>query len=846
MIGFKRLFYFFLTAMCLVVLFSQCAKRETRDKIKLDSAVIRKTNESPGLATTLRVLPEDRRSVAIFYFENVTGDTELDWMRRGLAQMLVTDLSQSRYVDVISEQGLGDTMERMGIEGDRRLDASLAVSIAKEARLETALVGSFVKIGKTIRIDCHLYDTKTGKLLKADRVEGKGLEQVFTLVDELTRQVRDGLKLTFKGVVEFDKGLTEVTTNSIEAYRYFAQGLELNEKLFYREAAEHLERAVAIDTTFATAYLNLARTYINLARSEDARRVLARAVAFSDHVTELERLNIMALDASLKGNYLEHIDILEQMVARFPNDKETHYNLARMYDKLQRFDEAIEQYESALAIDPAYKLVYNQLGYTYSARGMHDKAVESLKQYIEMAPNEPNPHDSMGEIYQRAGLLDEAIDEFREASRLGPDLHFPWVHLGFAYQDKGEFDEAIRCFQHYIDMAPSDALKSSGFQLVGETYWAKEDHKRALDAYTTAIEVYKNDFSSVDYISELYMDQGDTAKSTAFREEWFQSTGDRILKSNSFKDILSFTGMCLYLDINIGELEPFIRKCWDLAENDLNRGSCTAIRAMVNLKQGDADSALAGWATVIALPSIQNRIGIDFYDAKIISQAMAENADDPGKVMDFYQTIIDKIQEMENPSLESTVNYLLFEYYKRIGDDTSIENGLIASGTPRESDWWIIGPFENEDGFQRRFPPERETDLSKTYNGKGGKVQWRQAQDSTFEGYIDLKELLEPDTWTVAYGLLSFDCPSARRAQLRVGTDDAVRVWLNGTEVWKRNIRRSAVTDTDIIQVELEEGTNSVLIKVCQTISQWGFFFRITDPQGKAIQDITYLPQEVI
>ena len=93
------------------------------------------------------------------------------------------------------------------------------------------------------------------------------------------------------------------------------------------------------------------------------------------------------------------------------------------------------------------------------------------------------------------------------------------------------------------------------------------------------------------------------------------------------------------------------------------------------------------------------------------------------------------------------------------------------------------------------------------------------------------------------YGTLSFDSPTTRQAQLRIGTDDKVRVWLNDEEVWTLNVRRGAVADDDIIPVELKEGTNTVLIKVCQTISGWGFFFRITDTEGNPFGDITFLPQ---
>lgn len=829
-------------------LFSQCTNNgsKSRKKIKLDNAAFSQAQASTHLATTLQVQPEDRRSIAVFFFENVTGDEELDWMQRGLTEMLVTDLSQSRYVDVFGENDLADIMKRMGIEENRILDASLAVSIAREARLETVLVGSFIRVGEAIRIDAQLYDTRTGSLLKADRVECQGLEEVFTMVDDLTRRVRDGLKLTLKGVVEFDKNLADATTNSIEAYRFFSEGLEQYDMFFFEEAVDRFERAVTNDTTFATAYARLALSYSNIGRHEEARQSLAKALALSDRVTERERLNITALDASYKNDAKRVIETYERIVQLFPKDKEARFRLGSIYNSLGRFDEAITQFEAALQIDNAYKSVYNLLGYTYSYLGMHEKAVESHRRYLELAPDEPNPHDSIGEIYQQVGLFDEAINEFKEALRLKSDFHYSWEHMGTAYMDLGKYGNALRTFQRYIEVCPSDYLKSYGYSLIAEAYWVKEKYKEALKAYREAMKIYPNNFHLITRIGALYEVQGDTVGARKFREEWFWSTEDKIKEEEDFHIVRNFVGVCLFNDLHTDELEPYIEKEMDLAENDFSRAQCILQRGVVDQKRGENNSALAQFqAAAQTLLSIETKEGMDWYNARYIAQAITNSSDDLEEGQAFFEEIINMANEMENPALEASIRYLLLGYLKRIGDDENLMQELSATGTPQESDWWIIGPFENKDGFQRSFPPERKINLTKSYKGKGGKIRWKKAEDDLYDGYVNLKELLEPDIWTVAYGFLSVQSPTARPAQLRIGTNEATKLWLNGDEVWMRNVRRNAIVDNDIIPVELKEGTNTILIKVCQKLGGWGFYFRITDAQGKPFNDITFLPQIV-
>ena len=69
------------------------------------------------------------------------------------------------------------------------------------------------------------------------------MEEVFTMVDELTKRVRDGLRITLKDLVEFDKDLADATTNSIEAYRYFAEGVRQFDMVFFENAVENFEES---------------------------------------------------------------------------------------------------------------------------------------------------------------------------------------------------------------------------------------------------------------------------------------------------------------------------------------------------------------------------------------------------------------------------------------------------------------------------------------------------------------------------------------------------------------------------------------------------------------------------
>ena len=163
---------------------------------------------------------------------------------------------------------------------------------------------------------------------------------------------------------------------------------------------------------------------------------------------------------------------------------------------------------------------------------------------------------------------------------------------------------------------------------------------------------------------------------------------------------------------------------------------------------------------------------------------------------------------------------------------------------PQESDWFIIGPFDNTDnkGLTVAYPPENEINLSATYQGKTGEVKWQKVQDGFINGQLDFTRIFTPNEWVVAYALIDLISPDDRKVQLRIGSDDGVKVWLNGQVVWTNQVPRSLNLDQDIVTVELKKGTNRLLFKVDQGMVDWGLVVRITDEKGQPFKDLQYVP----
>jgi len=105
--------------------------------------------ESPAESTTPSATP----SIAVLHFENLSGDPELDWLRMGLTDMLVTDLAQSPGLEVLGTDRLYQILDKMGRLHGGPMSSEAIEELAERASVSTVLRGSFAKAGDSIRID---------------------------------------------------------------------------------------------------------------------------------------------------------------------------------------------------------------------------------------------------------------------------------------------------------------------------------------------------------------------------------------------------------------------------------------------------------------------------------------------------------------------------------------------------------------------------------------------------------------------------------------------------------------------------------------------------------------------
>lgn len=160
--------------------------------------------------------------------------------------------------------------------------------------------------------------------------------------------------------------------------------------------------------------------------------------------------------------------------------------------------------------------------------------------------------------------------------------------------------------------------------------------------------------------------------------------------------------------------------------------------------------------------------------------------------------------------------------------------------------WMVVGPFDNPKAgnYAVSLAPEKEVDLKATYPAKGDKsVAW-----SSFWGYgeygsVDLNRALGKHKDAIAYAYTTFDSEKGGAAELRFGSPNAIRVFLNGKEVFAREeYHHGQRLDQYVAKGTLKAGKNTLLVKVCQNdqkeswAQDWSFLLRICDSTGTPVR----------
>jgi tetratricopeptide (TPR) repeat protein/DNA-binding winged helix-turn-helix (wHTH) protein len=453
--------------------------------------------------------------VIVLGFDNPSNDEELNWLQRGLPEMIVTDLARSPGLSVLTPSQL-----RQLAGGDQGSgDLAAALDLARRANADAFITGSFSAVGDALRVDARVHQAD-GTLIGSESLTAARREVVLAEVDRLAAGLSRVLGHPLNAQQSASR-LSDVMTGNLSAFREYTLGVQKGNALQWSAALSHFEAAAKADPNFAMAHARIGYTYaVTMGWPQPGEAFLAKAFQLSDRLREQDRLSIVAWYALAKLDFEGAISPLRQLVARYPDDIESYWLLSRTLRGEERWDEAQDMILSGLRVNPNDKDLYNELYGLYSATWRLDLALEAVKKYVALSPNEPNAHDSLGLSYHQAGRYEEALRSFEQAVALDPAFDIAVFHIGNVYAEQGRYREAIAAYQKHADMMRFPTMRMRGLSAQGWIAYARGDIDRAWRLMT---EVEMKDTLRYD-VASVALARGDRARFDAEMRKPFRTS----------------------------------------------------------------------------------------------------------------------------------------------------------------------------------------------------------------------------------------------------------------------------------------------------------------------------------
>jgi len=428
-----------------------------------------------------------QKSVAVLYFTNLSQDKSLDWLDRGLSEMLTTNLAQVQGLDVLSTERIQGSLQRLGKKDSATMDPSLAQAVARDAGADAFITGALLKIGPTqLRLDVRVQDTQSGQILESEKLEGESVQNIFGMVDSLTARIAG--QFLPGGAPTKAPAIEQAATSNLEAYRHYQLGMDDESRYLTAGAIREFDEAVRLDPQFASAYLHLSFNYGfqgDLRKADEVNREIER---LQSRLPRHEQL-LFQLNQGRRGRDTEGmIRALESIVAEFPRDSGSRATLGVVLQGVSQPDRSIDILRQGLATDPKDESLLNILGYAYASKGDQAAALQANDQYLAVRPGDPNPWDTRGDILYEFGRDDEAIAAYRKVLELNADFqdHTEYLKLALVYADQAKYALAEAALQEFAQRTtPLSGLYLPVWQ--AQIQQARGDLEGALESYRKAV-----------------------------------------------------------------------------------------------------------------------------------------------------------------------------------------------------------------------------------------------------------------------------------------------------------------------------------------------------------------------
>ena len=241
----------------------------------------------------------------------------------------------------------------------------------------------------------------------------------------------------------------------IESYIGCAKQLKASNK--YIEAAEQLEKAIAIEPSYADVHYNLACLYEILGKYDESEGELRRAIDINPNFFKVRVM--LAKNHQRSGRIGEAVEELSEFLQVAPTFFiEQVKELIRLIRAGENPEKRESIFHSLLEERPSSSQVSKQISLEAIQNGDYDFALTELKKAISMNPDYPDLHNLLGIAYANKGMTDDAVMEFEKSLKIHPNYLKAHLNIALTLYEKGANDEAMNHLEKVLALDPENEL----------------------------------------------------------------------------------------------------------------------------------------------------------------------------------------------------------------------------------------------------------------------------------------------------------------------------------------------------------------------------------------------------
>jgi serine/threonine protein kinase/Tfp pilus assembly protein PilF len=400
------------------------------------------------------------RSIAVLYFENLSGIKEDEYLRDGVTEDIITELSKIAGLKTFSRTAVSGFKEK----------AVTTKQVGQQLNAACVLTGSIRRSGMRLRINAQLVDAETDFPLWSERYD-REMKDVFELQDEIAHKIAEALRVTL--TPQEQKAIAAKPTQDLQAYDQYLRGKSYARRLTRQDlefALQMFENAVALDPTFSVAWAAIANACAQKHFDYNRNREwIDRAKSASQRATSLSRDAPEVLVAEgwilyAEGQFDDAVQRVREALSRKSDCEGAYYLLGRTLFAAGRYQEVVDMAEEAVTASGEDYNIYvpilnaaGALGKTDVSRNIQQQTVQALEAHLSKVPEDARARAILAGVYAESGRAEEASRELNLAIALRPNDEIVLYNLACTYCLLGQRAEGLSTLKKSFEAGFTDS-----------------------------------------------------------------------------------------------------------------------------------------------------------------------------------------------------------------------------------------------------------------------------------------------------------------------------------------------------------------------------------------------------